>query len=134
VTLPPNFIKPSPKKPTPKLTPKPGDNRKRKNNKRKTDKVREERVIKNAAPITEFLMKDDEVWKRNFAGKCMRDCPKWDNNTFMCARWYIRGECFRDCNNKASHVGACAVPSMKQDEFKTYLGKVCQENTTPHSA
>ncbi len=83
VSLPPNFIKPSPKKPMPELTPKPGDNRKRKNNKRKTDKVREERVIKNAALITEFVMKDDEVWKRNFAEKCTRDCPKWDNNTFM---------------------------------------------------
>ncbi len=118
----------------PELTPKPRDNGKQKNNKRKTDKVGEERVIKNTAPITEFLMKDDEVWKRNFAGKCTRDRPKWDNNTFMCARWYIRGECFYNCNIKASHVGACTVPSTKRDKFKTYLGKVCQENTTPHSA
>jgi hypothetical protein len=91
VILPPNFIKPSPKKPMPELTPMPGDDGKRKNNKRKTNEVEEELVTKNAAPITEFLMKDDEVWKRNFAGKFMRDCPKWDNNTFMCARWYIRG-------------------------------------------
>jgi hypothetical protein len=87
VTLPPNFIKPSPKKPMPELAHKPGDDGKQKNNKRKTNKVREERVIKNAAPITEFLMKDDEIWKCNFAGKCMRDCPKWDNNTCICARW-----------------------------------------------
>jgi hypothetical protein len=76
VTLPPNFIKPSPKKPTPDLTPKPRGNRKGKNNKRKTNKVGEEHVIKNIAPITEFLMKDDEVWKPNFAGKCTRDCSK----------------------------------------------------------
>jgi hypothetical protein len=86
VTLPPNFVKPSPKKPTPKLTSKPGDNGKQMNNKRKTNKVGEECVIKNATPITEFLMKDDEVWKRDFVGKCTRDHPKWDNNTFMCAR------------------------------------------------
>ncbi len=124
VTLPPKFIKPSPKKPMPELTPKPGDNGKRKNNKRKTNKVGEEHVIKNAAPITEFLMKDDDVWKCNLAGKCTRDRPKWDNNTFMCTRWYICGECFRDCKNKASHVGACAVPSTKRNEFKNYLGKV----------
>jgi hypothetical protein len=76
VTLHPNFIKPSPKKPMPELTPEPRDNGKGKNNKRKTNKVGEERVINNTAPITEFVMKDDEVWKRIFAGKCMRDCPK----------------------------------------------------------
>ncbi len=61
VTLPPNFIKPSPKKPTPELTPTPRDNRKQKNNKRKTNNVGEEHVIKNTAPIMKFLMKDDEV-------------------------------------------------------------------------
>ncbi len=83
VILPPNFIKLSPKNPTPKLTPTPGDNGKWKNKKRKSDKVGGERVIKNAAPITELFMMDDEVWKCNFAVKCTRDCPKWDNNTFM---------------------------------------------------
>jgi hypothetical protein len=61
VTLSPNFIKPSPKKPVPELTPKPREDGKRTNNKRKTDKVGEEQVIKNAAPITEFLMEDDGV-------------------------------------------------------------------------
>jgi hypothetical protein len=60
--LPPNFIKPSPKKPMPKLTPTSGDNGKRNNNKRKFDKAGEERVIKNSTPITEFLIKDNEVW------------------------------------------------------------------------
>ncbi len=134
VILPPKLIKPSPKKPTPKLTPMEGGDRKRKNKKRKSDKVRGERVIKNAAFITEFHMKDDEVWKRNFTGKCTRDHPKWDNNTFMCTHWYNHVECFCDCNNKASHIGACAVPSTKHNKFKTFLGKVRQENTSPHLA
>jgi hypothetical protein len=61
VILPPNFFKPSPKKPTPELTPT--HDGKRKNNKRKTNKFGGERVIKNAAPIMEFLMKDNKVWK-----------------------------------------------------------------------
>jgi hypothetical protein len=64
-----NMILPPNLKPTPELTPTPGDNGKQKNNKRKSDKAREERIIKNATPITDFLMKDDEVWKRNFSGQ-----------------------------------------------------------------
>jgi hypothetical protein len=134
VILSPNFIKPSPKKPTPKLTSMPGDDGKQKNKKRKSNKVGGERAIKNTTPITEFLMKDNEVWERNFAGKCTRDCSKWDNNTFMCAHWYIRSKCCCNCNNKASHIGACAIPSTNCNKFKTFLGNVCQENMSPHSA
>jgi len=75
-------------------------------------------------------MKEGEIWKRDFAGKCSRDRPKWGDD-WMCARWHICGECFADCNNKSSHVAACAVPQAKRDEFKTFLMKVCQENLTP---
>jgi hypothetical protein len=57
-----NFIKPSPKKPMPKLTPTPGDNGKWNNNKRKSNKAGGERIIKNATPIMDFLMKDNEVY------------------------------------------------------------------------
>jgi len=75
-------------------------------------------------------MKEGEIWKRDFAGKCSRDRPTWGDE-WMCARWHIHGECFVDCNNKSSHVAACAVPQAKHDEFKTYLTKVRRENSTP---
>jgi hypothetical protein len=52
----------------PELTPMPGDNGKQKNNKRKSNKGGGERIIKNATTTMEFLMTDDEVWKRNFLG------------------------------------------------------------------
>jgi hypothetical protein len=136
VTLPPNFINPPPKNPSTATTVMPpGDDGKRKGGKKKkSDKVEGEHITKNAAPISEFLLKEGEIWKRNFAGKCSKDHPKWDNTTFMCARWHIRGECFVDCNNKASHMGACAVPQAKRNEFKTYLGKDLRENNPSASA
>jgi len=132
VTLPPNFIKSPPKNPT--VTPPGAEDEDgkghEKSKKRKQGDGDEDRIIKNTAPITEFLMKEGGIWKRDFAGKCSRDRPTWGDE-WMCARWHIHGECFVDCNNKSSHVAACAVPQAKRDEFKTYLTKVRRENSTP---
>ena len=75
VTLPPNFIKSPPKNPT--FTPpgaKDEDGKGRgKGKKRKQGDGNEDHIIKNTAPITEFLMKEGKIWKRDFAGKCSRD-------------------------------------------------------------
>ena len=79
-------------------------------------------------------MKDGKIWKKHFAGKCSKVRPKWDDTTFMCARWHIRGKCFANCNNKASHVGAYAVPPAKRDAFKAYITKVRRENNPSPSA
>jgi hypothetical protein len=80
VILPPNFIKPPPKNPSPKLNPTPGlDNKQKgKGKKRKSDKANGDRIIKNAAPITKFLIKDSKDWRQDFAGKCSSDCPTSD--------------------------------------------------------
>ncbi len=136
VTLPPNFINPPPKKlSTATTVMPPGDDGKQKGGKKKkSDKVEGERITKNAAPISKFLLKEGKIWKHNFGGKCSKDCPKWDNTTFMCARWHICGKCFVDCKNNASHLGACTIPQAKCNKFKTYLGKVCRENNPSPSA
>jgi hypothetical protein len=106
--------------------PHPGyDSKQKGGTERKPDKVEGEHIVKNPAPITKFLMKEGKIWKHDFSGKCTRDHPKWDETTFMCACWHIRAECFVDCKNKASHMGACAVPHAKHAGFKAYLNKVC---------
>ncbi len=119
VTLPPNFVKPAPKSPPTSTgaASAEGDGKKKGGKKRKLDEIDGKRIVKNPAPISVFLMKDSKNWKEHFAGKCSKVCPKWDDTTFMCARWHIRGKCFVDCNNKASHVGASAVPQAKKDNF-----------------
>ncbi len=136
VTLPPNFLKPAPKSPPTSTgaASTEGDGKKKGRKKRKSDKIDGERIMKNPAPISEFLMKDGKNWKEHFAGKCSKVCPKWDNTTFMCARWHIHGECFVDCNNKASHVRASAAPQAKKDNFQAYITKVCRKNNLSPSA
>jgi hypothetical protein len=138
VSLPPYFVKP-----TPKASPissdvmsTDGDGKKKKGKKRKSGDVDEECITKNITPISEFLLKDDKNWKEHFAGKCSKDRPKWDDTIFMCARWHIHGKCFVDCNNKASHVGASAIPQakVKKDEFLAYISKVRRENKPSTSA
>jgi hypothetical protein len=136
VTLPPNFVKPAPNSPPTSTgaASVEGNGKKKGGTKRKSDEIDGTRYVTNPAPISEFLMKDGEIWKKHFAGRCSKVCPMWDDTTFMCAHWHIRGECFADCNNKASHVGASAVPQAKKDNFQAYITKVCRENNLFHLA
>ena len=85
VILPPNFIKPPPKIPSPKPNPTPGQDKKGKGKKRKSDKATGDCIIKNATPITKCLIKESKDWRRDFAGKCLTDCPKWDDTFFRYA-------------------------------------------------
>ena len=132
VTLPPNFNVKSATG-----TPDTITNLKRKLNKvddrgrkKRKNNEGEGRIVKNPSPINEFLIKESEDWKKDFAGRCMRDRPKWDDKTFMCTRWFIHREYFCDCFNKASHMGASDVSTTKHNGFKAFIGKVRRENTT----
>ena len=75
VILLPNFIKSLPKNPT--VTPPGAEDEDSKGHgkgkKRKRGYGDEDRIIKNTAPITKFLMKEGKIWKRDFVGKCSRD-------------------------------------------------------------
>jgi hypothetical protein len=53
-------------------------------------------------PFKEFLLRKDKDWGKDFSRQHTKNCPMWDKNTFMCARWFIRGECFCNCNIAAS--------------------------------
>ncbi len=136
IILPPNFVKPTPKTPPTSTgaTSAESKGKKKGGKKRKAGENEGGRIAKNVAPIPKFLLKDGETWKEHFAGKCLKDRPKWDDSTFMCARWHICGKCFVDCNNKASHVGASAIPQAKKDNFQAYITKVRRENNLSPSA
>ncbi len=77
VSLPPNFVKPTPKNsPTSnKVKPAREEGKRKGGKKRKSGKADGERITKNVVPISEFLMKDGKNWKEHFAGKCSKDCP-----------------------------------------------------------
>jgi len=81
--------------------------------------------------VEEFKMKEGEDWRKHLAGKLPKDRPKWGDspNVWMCARWLTKGDCFIDCNNKACHVGADAIPAEKKKEYLNFLKRV--RNSSP---
>ena len=130
IVLPPNFIV-TPSKPTNPTVVPPGDDTKKKNPKKRKsgDGNSNDRIVKNNDPIKDFLLREGEDWSRDYAGKSTGDRPKYGNTDWVCARWWVKGQCFRDCGNKASHVGASNFPSAKRSEFQAYLTKVRKEIT-----
>ncbi len=81
--------------------------------------------IKNKNMVKEFKMKEGKVWRHDLAGKNTKDRPKWNDK--MCVRWFSKGDCFTNCNNKDCHVGAADVPTDKKTEYISFLNRV-QDN------
>jgi len=90
-------------------------------------RLMEKRTVKNSDPIKDFLIKEGEDWKRDYAGKFTKDIPPWNNEESMCVRWQVNGYCFKNCNHKGSHVGANEMPFDKRDDFHNFLKKVREE-------
>ena len=86
--------------------------------------------VQNTDQVDEFKMKPNENWKDNWAGKLNGDKPFWDRTKCekgdckMCARFHIRGDCFDDCYNKASHVTKDKIPADRKHAMKEYMKKV----------
>ena len=91
--------------------------------KRKRGDADENHVVNNDQ-VAEFKMKPEEDWRNNFRNVCMHDRPSWGQNGKMCTRWHIRGDCFKDCKNKASHVGKDKIPNDKKEGMKKYIKTV----------
>ncbi len=68
------------------------------------DNNKTRKYIKNNHMIAEFRMKEGEDWRQDLEGKNIKDRPKWNDNCYMCVRWFTKGDCFTDCNSKDSHV------------------------------
>ncbi len=86
--------------------------------------------IKNESRVDEFKMKENKVWKRDLAGKNLKDRPKWNDKSWMCIRWFTNSNCFKDCNNKDSHVCAQDVPANKKTAYIKFLDRVRGGNST----
>eukprot|EP00957_Ditylum_brightwellii_P012699 959901-Ditylum_brightwellii.AAC.1 len=62
-------------------------------------------------------MKEGESWKGTFCGKSAKSRPDWDDEIKMCACWFIKGDCFSDCKNAASHVAEKDVSDERKKAF-----------------
>jgi len=91
--------------------------------KRKREEAEDRRVFNNNQ-VAEFKLKPEEVWANTFRGACMDDRPSWGQHGKMCARWHVRGNCFKDCKNKDSHVGKDKITNEKKEGMLKYIKKV----------
>jgi len=59
------------------------------------------------------------------------DRPFWDevSKVKICARWMIKGDCYNNCAQKASHITKDKIPLEKKASFLSFMKK-CREATT----
>ena len=80
---------------------KPSPNKKAKGNKRPKDK--EIRALSpNTSPHPSLVLKDDDSWSKQFAGKHLEMLPKYKDKT-VCHRFHVLGSCFSDCHKAPTH-------------------------------
>ena len=89
----------------------------------KRKRVDENHVI-NDDQVAEFKLKPEEDWVVNFRGALVGDRRFLNGKSKLCTRWYVRGDCFKNCTNKASHVGKDKIPDDKKVGMRNYIKKV----------
>jgi hypothetical protein len=76
-------------------------------------------VVKNESPVEGWGLKDGEKWEL-FSGENSRDRPKWDKDSRVCHKYHVKGYCFGDCKDRASHVPREKIPSKIKGEFDAW--------------
>lgn len=84
--------------------------------------------IKNPKQCDKFKMRTDEDWSIFKNKKTLKWIPEWDEKSKMCPRWHSRGDCFKDCNNAASHVPCHEIPAEKKTSYCNYLKRLRKED------
>ena len=106
---------------------KEGERKKQKPNPREDGK----RPVVNKNQNPELKMKTGKDWKKDFVGKHAKFKPAWEGNSSkvkMCPRWHSRRDCFKDCNNAASHVPSHEIPAEKKTSYCNYLKRLRKED------
>ena len=78
-------------------------------------------VERNEDPVDGWLLKDLKKWPQFSGAENSKGRPLWDEKTPICHKYHIKGVCYSDCPNKASHVGKGDIPDAKKKEFKAWI-------------
>ena len=84
------------------------------------------RRVENHNTLTEWALRDDESYSAVFAGKHLHERPKL-NGRPMCQRWHTHKYCFKDCQNKVTHVKGSDVPEAEKRAYTAYCKKCRSE-------
>ena len=94
--------------------------------KRKIDQELASSIVRNNAQCQEFIKKTGETWDKHFRSQCPKKHPDWNKDVKLCARWYIKGDCYDTCPRAISHVPCSKVPPMQKEDFLTLM-RECRE-------
>ncbi len=82
-------------------------------------------LVSNSAQDEDFKVKAGETWKDTFSKQLPFDRHFWGeaSKVKICARWMIKGDCYDNCAQNASHVTKDKIPSEKKMNFLTFMKK-----------
>ena len=82
-------------------------------------------LVRNTAQDGDFVCKTGENWKDTYSKHFPHDRPFFDeaNKVKMCARWFIKGDCYDNCSRKASHVSKDDLPADRKASFLGFMKK-----------
>ena len=89
---------------------------------------------KNNSQPEAFRTQPGETWATHYANKCFNERVDWNGTCKMCPRWFIRGDCFKNCPNIASHVAEADIPSAKFTAFQQFIRNCRSTPGSPNNA
>ena len=98
-----------------------------------TKKKKKGKNYKNHSQPEAFKTQPGETWATHYANRCYNERVDWNGNCKMCPRWFIRGDCFKNCPNIASHVGEADIPAAKLTAFQQFIRNCRNAGSSPPS-
>ena len=89
-----------------------------KRNGRSTDEKTE--VVQNDRIVQQWKLKPHEVWNTVFRNKAIEG-PLLSMKCHPCLKYQVRGFCFADCRNRASH---CQLTGSDKEKMNTFLKSI----------
>jgi hypothetical protein len=141
VNLPSTFVTPKDKETT--TSPSSGGDNPTSNKRAAEDKAHEDespskkkkkgKNYKNNSQPEAFRTQPGETWATHYANKCFNERVDWNGTCKMCPRWFIRGDCFKNCPNIASHVAEADIPSAKLTAFQQFIRNCRSAPSSPNN-
>ena len=89
------------------------------------EKEKKERatVVRNSAPTQEWKIRPNETWNTVFKNQTFKG-PMLSMQCHPCLKYHVRGACFSDCKNRASHLTLSGADKESVTRFiKTLRGE-----------
>ncbi len=65
-----------------------------------------------------------ELWKDIFSKQFPHERSIWDGKIKMCARWHIKGNCYNNCTQVASHITNDKIPAKKKGKLPHFYVEI----------